>query len=77
MLCTYRTATARGKAEQSDIASMHAREDAQMAKESSLEYGSTANSGATVPSGEANAPSNFSLSPPKPPGVFSHTSGEY
>merc|ERR1712088_495730 len=34
-----RTATARGKAEQSDIASMHAREDAQIAKDCSMEYG--------------------------------------
>ena len=47
---------------------MHARDDAQMAKECSTEYGATANSGAIAASGEANASSNFSLSPTKQPG---------
>merc|ERR1712018_919820 len=63
-----RTATARGKAEQSDIASMHARVDAQIAKECSIEYGAASNNGVTAPNGEANAPSNLSLSPTKQPG---------
>ena len=47
---------------------MHAREDAQMAKECSIEYGATANSGATAPSSDANAPSKLCLSPTKQPG---------
>jgi len=59
-----RTATARGKAEQSDIASMHARDDAQMAKECSLEYGATTAS-PTSPSNEANDVSKATLSPTK------------
>ena len=59
-----RTATARGKAEQSDIASMHARDDAQIAKESSLEYGATTAS-PTSPSNEANDVSKATLSPTK------------
>ena len=33
-----RTATARGKAEQADIASMHAQEDGQAAEQSSKQY---------------------------------------
>merc|ERR550539_1175407 len=56
-----RTATARGKAEQADIASMHAREDAQIAKECSLEYGAVAS--VPSPSNEANDPTKLSLSP--------------
>ena len=59
-----RTATARGKAEQSDIASMHARDDAQMAKECSLEYGATTAS-PTSPTNEANDVSKATLSPTK------------
>ena len=37
----FRTATARGKAEQSDMASIHARDDASVAHERSEEYGGT------------------------------------
>lgn len=44
---------------------MHARDDAQMAKQCSIEYGATANSGATAPSGDANSTSNLGLSPTK------------
>ena len=63
----YRTATARGKAEQSDIASMHAREDAQIAKECSLEYGANTAS-PTSPSNESNDMSKMNLSPTKQQG---------
>jgi len=56
-----RTATARGKAEQSDIASMHAKEDGQIAKESSLEYGTIAS--VPSPTNEASDPSKLNLSP--------------
>merc|ERR1711970_1175361 len=52
-----RTATARGKAEQSDIAPMHAREDAQIAKDCSMEYG------VSSPNNEEGDPSKLSLSP--------------
>ena len=76
LLTIFRTATARGKAEQSDIASMHAREDAQVAKECSTEYGATSNlvtsneiDGATS---NAPAPSKIHLTVDKP--AYSHTS---
>lgn len=62
-----RTATARGKAEQSDIASMHAREDAQIAKECSLEYGANTAS-PTSPNNESNDMSKMNLSPTKQQG---------
>ena len=63
-----RTATARGKAEQSDIASMHAREDAQIAKECSAEYGAITSS-PTSQSNDANDVSKSNnLSPTKQPG---------
>ena len=39
MYCLYRTATARGKAEQADIAGCHAREDAQIAVNCAKEFG--------------------------------------
>ena len=58
----FRTATARGKAEQSDIASMHAREDAQIAKDCSLEYG------VSSPNNDEGDPSKLSLSPNIQPG---------
>ena len=52
---------------------MHARDDAQIAKECSIEYGATANSGATAPSGDANSTSKLGLSPTK----LSGSSREY
>ena len=61
-LFSLRTATARGKAEQSDIASMHAREDAQIAKDCSLEYG------VSSPNNEEGDLSKLSLSPNIQPG---------
>ena len=84
LLTIFRTATARGKAEQSDIASMHAREDAQVAKECSTEYGAASNlvtSNNLVKSNEidgatsnAPAPSKIHLTVDKP--AYSHTSRE-
>ena len=62
ILFSLRTATARGKAEQSDIASMHAREDAQIAKDCSLEYG------VSSPNNDEGDPSKLSLSPNIQPG---------
>ena len=41
LLCICRTATARGKAEQADIAAVHAREDAQLAIGVSQAFGGT------------------------------------
>ena len=57
----FRTATARGKAEQSDIAAVHAREDAQYAVNCAKDYGAAEDSTTTglmddlaLPSLEAN-----------------------
>merc|ERR1719412_2929637 len=63
-----RTATARGKAEQADIAAIHAREDSQLAVGVSKDYGATTAS-PTSPSNEANDVSKSNnLSPTKQPG---------
>ena len=74
LLTIFRTATARGKAEQSDIASMHAREDAQVAKECSTEYGAASNlvTSNEIDGATSNAPSNIHLTVDKP--AYSHTS---
>merc|ERR1712198_313624 len=62
-----RTATARGKAEQADYAAVCAREDAQIAKECSLEYGANTAS-PTSPNNESNDMSKMNLSPTKQQG---------
>ena len=48
---------------------MHAREDAQIAKECSVEYGAAAACN-TSPSIDVNDPSKLNLSPTKQPGSF-------
>ena len=45
----FRTATARGKAEQADIAAVHAREDAQMAVSVAKEFGGPSDTGNLQP----------------------------
>ncbi len=59
LYCNFRTATARGKAEQADVAAVHAREDGQMAVKCAHQYQNQIESATPAPNPNQQRPEPF------------------